>query len=136
MEDFEKSVWELLEALPQEIEKLCLGAIEVADAIAEALSEAIEQEIKEFEESWQYLLGPIDDIFEDFEGVSEVPFESNPFVSFVPPSATNHPACMGCQNYHGQVYSGNLLVCGMHPYGWDGDRCPDWEGNPQEELMQ
>jgi hypothetical protein len=37
-----------------------------------------------------------------------------------------HPACIGCQNYHGHIYGRNLLVCGMHPYGWDDDNCPDF----------
>jgi hypothetical protein len=37
------------------------------------------------------------------------------------------PACAGCRHYHGQVYGGNLLVCGMHPYGWEGAQCPDWQ---------
>ncbi|MEO0406516.1 MAG: hypothetical protein AAF289_04115 [Cyanobacteria bacterium P01_A01_bin.135] len=50
-----------------------------------------------------------------------------PWVERVSPSATNHPACVGCKHYHGRIYSGNLLVCGMHPYGWEGDDCPDWE---------
>lgn len=45
----------------------------------------------------------------------------------VQPNANTHPACIGCANYHGRVYNGNLLVCGMHPYGWDDDNCPDWE---------
>lgn len=41
--------------------------------------------------------------------------------------------CRGCQHYHGRVYGGNLLVCGMHPYGVEGDRCADWEqGNAIE----
>ena len=52
---------------------------------------------------------------------------SEPWVERVTPSATTHPACVGCKNYHGRIYDGNLLVCGMHPYGWDGDECPDWE---------
>jgi len=38
-------------------------------------------------------------------------------------------ACAGCRNYHGQAYGGTLLVCGIHPYGWEqSDRCPDWQG--------
>jgi hypothetical protein len=45
----------------------------------------------------------------------------------VEPSAEKNPACIGCRHYHGQAYGGNLLVCGMHPYGWDGDNCPDWQ---------
>ncbi|OUC12237.1 MAG: hypothetical protein B0A82_23585 [Alkalinema sp. CACIAM 70d] len=40
-----------------------------------------------------------------------------------------HPVCRGCKHFHGQVYGGNLLVCGMHPYGVpEGvDQCPDRE---------
>lgn len=35
--------------------------------------------------------------------------------------------CRQCKNYHGQKYGGNLLVCGMHPYGPSGDTCDDFE---------
>ncbi|MCU0525817.1 MAG: hypothetical protein MUF72_13425 [Elainella sp. Prado103] len=35
--------------------------------------------------------------------------------------------CQGCCHYHGQVYGGNRLICAMHPYGVEEDRCPDWE---------
>lgn len=34
--------------------------------------------------------------------------------------------CRGCCHYHGRIYSGNLFVCGMHPYGVDSDVCEDW----------
>ncbi|MFK0735652.1 MAG: hypothetical protein ACIWVG_31730 [Gloeotrichia echinulata HAB0833] len=37
--------------------------------------------------------------------------------------------CRGCQNYHGQVYGSNLLVCAIHPHGWDGENCPDFEAD-------
>ena len=33
--------------------------------------------------------------------------------------------CRGCKNLHGQVYGGNLLVCGVHPYGQED--CGDYE---------
>lgn len=36
-------------------------------------------------------------------------------------------SCVGCRNYHGAIYSGNQLICGMHPYGWGSDDCPDFE---------
>ncbi|MBD6621151.1 hypothetical protein FNW02_37005 [Komarekiella sp. 'clone 1'] len=36
-------------------------------------------------------------------------------------------ACIGCQNYHGQYYGGNMLVCGIHARGWDGENCPDYQ---------
>jgi hypothetical protein len=47
-------------------------------------------------------------------------------VSYHTPSAESHPACLNCANYHGQVYNGNLLVCAMHPNGYEDTTCPDW----------
>jgi len=35
-------------------------------------------------------------------------------------------ACQGCKNYHGEVYGEILLVCAMHPYGWENEACPDY----------
>ncbi len=50
----------------------------------------------------------------------------------IEPSSRLHPACINCVNYHGRVYGGNLLVCAMHPHGWDDENCPDWEAdNPK-----
>lgn len=55
-------------------------------------------------------------------------------------STSKLTACIGCQNYHGHSYpvswgeqgftSYERLVCGMHPSGWDGESCPDWEQIP------
>jgi hypothetical protein len=78
---------------------------------------------------WLEPLFPDDGSFDwDFDDSSG---DRDPFVpmTYVRPSASRHPACRGCQHYHGQMYGENLLVCGMHPYGWDGDDCPDWEGD-------
>jgi hypothetical protein len=47
----------------------------------------------------------------------------------VPPTPDRHAACIGCQHYHGRLYSGTLLVCGMHPFGWETESCPDWEAD-------
>ena len=44
------------------------------------------------------------------------------------PNPQKYPACVGCSNYHGHSYGGNLLVCAMHPYGWENENCPDWQG--------
>jgi hypothetical protein len=35
-------------------------------------------------------------------------------------------SCIGCDNYHGQSYGENLLVCAIHPHGWNDDNCPDF----------
>jgi hypothetical protein len=45
----------------------------------------------------------------------------------IKPNLEINPACVGCSNYHGHSYNGNLLVCGIHPYGWKGETCPDWQ---------
>ncbi|MGB3294564.1 MAG: hypothetical protein WBB01_16390 [Phormidesmis sp.] len=50
-----------------------------------------------------------------------------PLVCTVNPWLQNHPTCVGCRNYHGAQYGDEMLVCGMHPYGPDGDACEDWE---------
>lgn len=47
-------------------------------------------------------------------------------IIFDDPKPTTRPnPCNGCRNYHGQAYGGNLLICGIHPYGVEGDECPD-----------
>ncbi|NJN62251.1 MAG: hypothetical protein HC795_12625 [Coleofasciculaceae cyanobacterium RL_1_1] len=50
-------------------------------------------------------------------------------LSHVRPTAKQYPACQGCQHYHGYRYGEHLLVCAMHPYGWEDEECPDWEGD-------
>lgn len=44
----------------------------------------------------------------------------------VDPAPNRYGACIGCHNYHGRIYGGQILVCAIHPHGWSGDRCPDW----------
>ncbi|NJO42205.1 MAG: hypothetical protein HC769_01390 [Cyanobacteria bacterium CRU_2_1] len=52
-----------------------------------------------------------------------------------PPAVPQQPpACRGCYHYHGRVYGGNLLVCAMHPYGVEDDRCDDWQNNEADDL--
>ncbi|HEY9623239.1 MAG TPA: hypothetical protein V6C78_22975 [Crinalium sp.] len=47
---------------------------------------------------------------------------------------TSRPkACQGCVHYHGVSYgysraNRTALICGFHPFGWEGDGCPDWAG--------
>jgi hypothetical protein len=48
-------------------------------------------------------------------------------LSYVRPTAKQYPACQNCQHYHGYRYGEHVLVCAMHPYGWEDEQCPDWE---------
>jgi hypothetical protein len=53
----------------------------------------------------------------------------------VEPLINQHPVCVGCRHYHGQVYNGTPFICAMHPYGVEGaDTCGDKElrGDGQE----
>lgn len=44
----------------------------------------------------------------------------------VDPIVNEHRVCIGCRHYHGRAYGGEMLICGMHPYGCEGESCPDW----------
>jgi hypothetical protein len=35
--------------------------------------------------------------------------------------------CSCCRYFHGVVYNGVTLNCTIHPSGWQGDKCPDWQ---------
>lgn len=51
-------------------------------------------------------------------------------LGFTEAQSTRPKACQGCEYYHGIAYGygdgRSLLICGFHPYGWEGDTCPDW----------
>ncbi len=80
---------------------------------------------------WDELKEVIAELWQEFELEFEEP---QPFNWEIPaptkPVAdpTTHPACVGCIYYDGSTYGGNLLVCGMHPYGSNCDTCSDWVG--------
>ncbi|NJL77695.1 MAG: hypothetical protein HC917_00430 [Richelia sp. SM2_1_7] len=38
-------------------------------------------------------------------------------------------ACIGCSNYHGELYGDAQLICAIHPYGCSDQICPDFEDN-------
>ena len=40
-------------------------------------------------------------------------------------SSFNLKKCAGCRNFHGA----DKIVCGIHPYGWDDNACPDWQSD-------
>ena len=101
----------------------------------EAIAEELEQDlITDLDYFWQEWIEPM---LERDREEGENPFREwiddsemmlTPYVS---PSPSRQTACMGCRHYHGHVYGGNLMVCGMHPYGWDDPSCPDWEGEAE-----
>ncbi|MGD1700754.1 hypothetical protein [Dapis sp. BLCC M229] len=135
MEDWSKNFFEVMETAVLEVENFFN---EMAEEISEVfdewgkLSEEITEEIQiniiaEIDEYLNDLIDPIIEVYLDFDVETQEEDIDYYFVDHVEPTVEKHPACRGCTHYHGQVYGGNLLVCGMHPYGVEDESCPDWE---------
>jgi hypothetical protein len=80
---------------------------------------------------WDELKDVITELWQELELEFEEPAPFNwdipaPTKPIADPAT--HPACVGCIYYDGSNYGGNLLVCGMHPYGSSCDTCGDWVG--------
>ncbi|HYW18787.1 MAG TPA: hypothetical protein VE956_05625 [Nodularia sp. (in: cyanobacteria)] len=130
MEQWQKDLAEMVETVAEEVERFFLGMSEMVDIFFE-LSEEFSDQVHnssiatDIDQYLQDLTDPILEVYwelEDFVGDSDPGFPYG-----VEPTLEKNAACMGCHHYHGQVYGGNLLVCGMHPHGWDDSSCPDWE---------
>ena len=140
MEDLSKLFVAFVETTVKEVERFLtdigVEVNETFDAIGK-ISEEITQEVQnglnQLEEDFNDLMLELD-IDIDLDSIpTELPsseiesLNSSSFVNYVYPSETEHPACRGCIHYHGYVYNGNLLVCGMYPSGVESDTCADWE---------
>jgi hypothetical protein len=142
MSDWQKDlaeIWESIltgvEEFSNEVQEASIEAVELIVGVAEQITsdlESIANEFKELnEEIWRDL---------DWEGDFNLDGE-NPDTDwslYYEPhreaTAEHQPACVGCRNYNGSMFGGNLLVCGFHPYGWQEGQCPDWEGDEQDRL--
>lgn len=114
LEDFSKGLESAVESLVDFAEDL---TEQVDRAIAPGLSE-LDREIDGWVDPLIQLLNTVDAAFTD---------AASPITHTVEPMLNQHPACVGCQHYHGQSYNGTMFVCAMHPYGWEEEQCPDWE---------
>lgn len=138
MEDLSKLFVAFVETTIKEVERfftdIGVEVNETFDAISK-ISEEITQEVQngfnELEEDFHALMLDIDidwdSIPTELPGSEIDSVNSSSFVNYVYPSETEHPACRGCIHYHGYVYNGNLLVCGMYPSGVESNTCADWE---------
>ena len=63
-------------------------------------------------------------------------------IGFSDRSISRPPACVGCANYHGHAYGLQrahrvVLICGIHPYGWQKALpCPDWNADAEAMVHQ
>ncbi len=97
--------------------------IETADEAAEQIRVTLETEVEPQFNEW--FVHPFLDLFTGLEGA--IDDAASPITQTFTPWMNEHPACVGCQHYHGQMYGDTMFVCGMHPYGWEGETCPDHE---------
>jgi hypothetical protein len=135
MEKWQKEMWDMVEKVAEEVERFFVGMTEMVDTFFELTEEMTEQVqntiVVEIDQVLQELAEPILDAYWDLEDIVADEMIDSGFPYPVEPTQQQNPSCIGCRHYHGQVYNGNLLVCAMHPHGWDDENCPDWE---QEEL--
>lgn len=149
MDEWQQKWWETLEKTASDVEKMMeeVGTAvisfteeveETVDYFVEQLQDSFFDEIDRCVEDVLDLVTNITDIsIEEIVIIEEIDYGENwdyftDELDFIgihreKPSLNKNPACIGCQNYHGRAYNGNLLVCGIHPYGWTDDSCPDWE---------
>ena len=125
MEEWPKDIFEILESVADMVDEFFLGVTDMVEIVANDVQNTVGIDI---DQCLQDMFGPISEIFADLEemvGETDQTYYSYP----VEPTVEKNPACVGCHHYHGQVYSGNLFVCAMHPYGWETENCPDWESS-------
>ncbi|MBD2021556.1 hypothetical protein H6F43_15355 [Leptolyngbya sp. FACHB-36] len=138
MESWSDDFFEVLEVVANELEQFCTdiakevnGAIEAFADVSEAVFEQMQTTfVAEFDRQLSEFVDPLVDACLGIEGA--IGEAAQPLLHTVDPLLNNHPACVGCRHYHGQVYSGTPLICGMHPYGWESEQCPDWQSTWQD----
>ncbi len=122
MEEWSKGIFELIDSVACMVDEFFLDVTEMVEVFADDLQNTVGVEI---DQCLQDMFEPIAELYAELE---ELVGDTEPTFTYpVEPTLERHSACMGCRHYHGQVYSGNLFVCAMHPYGWDTESCPDWE---------
>lgn len=105
---------------------------EITELVEEVSAEAQEILNLQWDEIKETLVVIWQDVETDFQEPTLFDWDLPPQTQPQPDPLT-HPACVGCVNYHGSAFGGNLLVCGMHPYGCGSDVCSDWDDGTKVE---
>ena len=134
-QDWLKQIETVAEEMGQLIRETAEAVVETADlmmqipmAMAERMEEAIATEVEHLLDEMTSWFPPPSVHLSIWSSIEWQSSDLEPWLEMIEPGQAQQNACVGCRHYHGRIYDGNLLVCGMHPYGWKGDRCPDWEG--------
>ena len=140
MNDWQQQWWQQIEKTAADMEEFLTEVGKATESVVSELCNSVSSSIEHFQSDVAFELDDMvrevvevlivtgDEIdaalSEEWDYFIDDDFTS---VSYHTPSAKNHPACINCANYHGQAYNGNLLVCAMHPHGYEEQKCPDWE---------
>ncbi|GBF81687.1 hypothetical protein [Aphanothece sacrum] len=127
MEDWPKDLIEWVETVTVAVEDFFEEVSHIAEEVAEDIQDEIVRDIEQFLE---VVFDPIIEISIEEERIfwDGETFDPDSMLSpKLDPTSNVHPACQGCCHYHGHIYGRSLLVCAMHPHGWDDLHCPDWE---------
>ncbi|MEL6495075.1 MAG: hypothetical protein AAFQ41_08115 [Cyanobacteria bacterium J06623_7] len=139
MSDWQDEWWRQIEKTAADMEGFFAEVGEATELLVDEVGDSFGSLFQQFEASFgkevedfihnfvDVIVTTSDDIeaalWTEWDEFSEEDFTR---VSYHDPSADSNPACIGCSNYHGQAYNGNLLVCAMHPQGYADSNCPDW----------
>ena len=130
-----------MEEWQQEIFAVFKDLTSLFDQIGGEITELVEEVTAEAQEilnlQWDELKEVLTEIWQELELEFEEPTQFDWDFNAPPqpkPDPATHPVCVGCINYNGSAYGGNLLVCGFHPYGCTGDACEDWEDDLNHNL--
>jgi hypothetical protein len=148
MDEWQKPWIDQLEIIVDQVEQLMDEVVEeVSDAIATffEISEEISTQVQTLfaDEVEQYVTELVAPVLETYFGLGGVVEDiSQPIFHTVDPYFGQQSICAGCRHFHGQVYGGTPLICGMHPYGMDAgvETCPDkelapWAASPFESFF-
>ncbi len=156
MDDWFEATRQQLEAMAKAIEHQVDEAIdevlETSDRLAEQINQAIspglenldkwEKDVAQQVEAW-LPEAPVEAAEEFERRVEEWTVQTGaaiaevlrPVEQTIKPVLNEHKPCIGCRNYHGEAYGDNpdMLICGIHPFGYDADQCPDWQSTWQSD---
>jgi hypothetical protein len=123
MESWQKQFFQFIEDTMQQVEQ----TLQQSEQFADRLADAIEEAVYEIDTAVETAIAPFVDLC--LEADAAIEEAAQPLVQIIHPVMADHPACAGCQFYHGQTYGDSFLVCAMHPYGMTKEQpnCPDKE---------
>lgn len=124
-ETMARDVEQFMEEVSQGMQEAADALVELSESMVEQMEEAFAPQMDRLEQEMEGWLDPFLELVSTLE--TSLMDTAAPVTHTVEPMMNQHPACVGCRHYHGQAYNGVMFVCGMHPYGWEAETCPDWE---------